>query len=94
MAHPHFNFTVEEIISQKRVTQKQIDEIKEWLNEGEEYPDLVEEQIVLFLLSCDCKRQETCATIVAHYKAKLGVPKFFDDRNVDSRELQLQMRAM
>lgn len=93
MAYPRFNFTVEQMILEKRVTQMEIDGIKEWLN-GEDYPELVEEQIVLFLLSCDCKFKETCATIAAHYKAKLNVADFFDDRDVDRADLQLQMTVM
>lgn len=93
MARPHFNFTVQEVINQNRVTREKIEELKLWL-QTEDFPELVEEQIVLFLLSCDCIVSATQATIKAHYKSKLNVPEFFNNRNVDLADLQQQLNIV
>lgn len=93
--HPHFNFTAQEIIEQGRVTRQQIDEFKTWLmTVNPEYPELCEEQIILFLLSCNCDLDATKATVKAHYTAKLSVTEFFDDRDMDREDLQLHLNAV
>lgn len=91
----HFNFTVQEIIEQGRVTRQQIDEFKSWLaTRTNDYPVLSEEQMVLFLLSCDCDQEASKATVKAHYASKLNVNEFFTDRDVDREELQQQLTVV
>lgn len=88
-----FNFTAQEMIDQNRVTRRQIDEFKVWLD-TQDYPDLVEEQMVLFLLSCNCEMETTKATVKAHYECKLNRGQFFDDRDVDLVDLQQELKAV
>lgn len=89
----HFSFTAQDVIEQGRVTREQIDEFKGWLK-TQDYPELSEEQVVLFLLSCDCEQEATKATVKAHYHCKLNVKEFFDDRDVDMEDLQQQLRVV
>lgn len=80
------------MVAKGRVSREGIEELKEWLK-GEDYPELTEEQLVVFLLSCGCELEATQKTIRAHYRSKLNVPEFFDERDVDREELQAQIRV-
>lgn len=88
-----YNFSVEEMIEQGRVTREQIDALKLWL-QTQDYPELGEQQVVLFLLSCNCDQEATKATVKAHYTSKLTMTDFFDDRDVDRADIQHQLDVM
>lgn len=82
-----YQFKAKEIIDQGRTTQAAIDDIKEWLTTTT-IPQLPEELIVLFLLSCENNLNSVKNTIQAYFKIKSEAPEIFNDRDVDSDELK------
>lgn len=87
-----FGFTAKQIITENRVTQGEIDSIKNWLNNNE-LPELSEEQITLFLLSCNNDENSTKATIKAFYRIKKQSPEIFDNRKIERENLQQQLKT-
>lgn len=91
---PQFNFTVETVLT--KVTREQIGEIRTWTQTQNDVtiPDLCDEQIALFLLSCNNDRKYTQNTISAYYKIKRNAPELFDDRDLDRSDLLHQLTAL
>lgn len=83
---PPFDFAAQSIIDEGRCRREDVEAIKLWLQTQQDLPDLSEEQIVCFLLSCDNDQEATRVTITAHYKYKKNLPEIFDNRNVDDQE--------
>lgn len=90
---PEFNFRAERVVEQGRVGRKEIDEIAGWVK-TEGLPELCDEQIVLFLLSCDNDVEFTRTTIRAYYRCKREAPALFDDRDLRRRDLQHQLGVL
>lgn len=80
---PSYDFTVDTIIEQGKVRKSDVEKVKSWLRGEADVPNLTEEQIVVFLLSCNNDQSSTRATIKAHYGFKRNLPELFDDRSVD-----------
>lgn len=76
---PKYLFRAEDIISEGRVTSEEISSIKLW-NQGEDLPLLSDEQIILFLLSCENDQDVTKVTIKAHFDLKEKAPDIFINR--------------
>ncbi|KAK9875988.1 hypothetical protein WA026_011088 [Henosepilachna vigintioctopunctata] len=82
-----FEFTAIDIVKQGRVNRKDIEEIKEWLK-YENLPDATDEQVVLFLLSCDSDIEKTKSTILAYYKYRNIGPNISNNRDINCKELK------
>ncbi|XP_050292928.1 alpha-tocopherol transfer protein-like [Anthonomus grandis grandis] len=91
-----FYFTPKEILNENRTSQENIDIIKDWLLTLEEsvVPEIQDELIILFLLSCDNDIPLTKNTIVMYYKCKAESPEIFDDREMDRADIQKAMNTI
>lgn len=83
---PFFDFTAQSMIDSGRLKRADVDDLKIWLKGQRDVPDLNDEQIVCFLLSCNNNQDATRTTIKSHYRYKKMLPEFFDDRSVDDDE--------
>lgn len=93
MNKPQFNFNVQTVIDQGRVNREEIEEIKKWIT-LEEIPDLSDEQIALFLMSCNGQREFTKNTIKAYYQLKRSAPELFDNRDLERKDLIHQLQVL
>lgn len=91
--YPKVGFTAETIINDGRTTRQSIDDVTEWLK-TQDLPDLSDEQIALFLLSCDNEYELTKNTIKAYFSAKKFGPEVFNDRDLNRPDIQLQLRTL
>jgi hypothetical protein len=86
-------FQAKTIIEEGRTTQSALDEIKVWLSTTS-LPELQDEFITLFLLSCLNNVFETKNTIQAYFRIKNSAPEIFNDRDVDGDELKKATNVM
>ncbi|KAK4878816.1 hypothetical protein RN001_011322 [Aquatica leii] len=82
-----FGFTKNEIIEEKRVTEDKINNVRDWLMERS-YPNLKDEQIIIFLVSCLNDLDLTKKTIKSYYAAKTDAPEMFTCRSVENEDLR------
>lgn len=96
MKPPQYNFNVQTLIAEERVKRDDIETIKTWIKtqqevEENEIPmELCDEQIALFLMSCDGEKENTKHTIKSYYKLKKKAPELFDCRDLVKRKDLLQ----
>lgn len=83
----NFGFTVEEIIKDGLIEQFEIEEVKSWSLKQTNLPFLTDEQLAIFLLSCDKNKERAQKTIMEYYRIKLKVPQFFTNRDVDRENI-------
>lgn len=83
---PSFDFTVDTLINDGRLKRADVDAIKIWLQQQQDIPELCEEQIACFLLSCSNETAATCSTIKAHYSLKRNNRELFNCSNFDGDE--------
>ncbi|KAJ3652496.1 hypothetical protein Zmor_018454 [Zophobas morio] len=88
-----YGFKAQTIIDEGRTTQDAINEIKKWLSETK-FPEIPEEMIALFLLSCQNVIKDTQRTIKAYFKLKSGAPEMFTGRDINNEELQKASRVV
>lgn len=94
---PQFKFTVQTVIDDGRVSREEIEEIRTWVmktDEEEQIPELCDEQIALFLMSCDRDKDLTKNTIRAYYKVKRNAPELFDRRDLERSDLMHQLQVL
>lgn len=89
-----FSFTAQEIIKEGRTTQKAIDTIRIWLYETNHLPNIPDQMIVLFLLSCNNVIESTKNTIQAYYTCKRNGPELYDNRDIEIEELQRSLKVV
>ncbi|KYB26927.1 alpha-tocopherol transfer protein-like [Tribolium castaneum] len=82
-----YQFKAKSIVDEGRTTQTAIDNVKEWLK-NTKLPQLPEELIVLFLLSCQNNLNSVRNTIQAYFKIKNEAPEIFNSRDIDCDELK------
>lgn len=87
-----FGFTISELIEQGRVHQSDVDSLKNWLS-TETVPKLTNEQVALFLLSCNNQADQTKTVIKSYYKIRQMAPELFTERRVNSDQLQKQLNV-
>lgn len=93
MALP-YEFKASTIVKQGRTTQQAIDEIQNWVPTEEKIPRIPDELVVLFLISCENNIEATKNTIKAYFRIKSEAPDIFNDRDVDSKDLQKATNTM
>ncbi|RZC33256.1 hypothetical protein BDFB_010368 [Asbolus verrucosus] len=86
MALP-YEFSAETIIDEGRCTRRAVNEVRDWLLTTS-LPEIPEELIVLFLLSCRNVVADTQSTIRAYFRIKSGAPEIFDGRDIDGESLK------
>lgn len=92
-----YQFTPQEIIAQGRTTEENLSVIRNYVEQLNQKPvpkKIQDEMLVLFLLSCKNDIELTKKTIVCFYECKRNGPEIFDDRNVQSTELQKVMNTV
>jgi hypothetical protein len=82
-----YKFNVKTLIESGRTTQSVLDEVRVWLTTTS-LPELQDEFIALFLLSCRNDISKTRNAIQAYFKIKQEAPEIFSDRDVDGDELK------
>lgn len=87
MAAPFFD---EEKLIKDNLAGNAVQEIRLFLAE-EKLPKLRDEQIMLFLMSCDNDKNFTKETIKIHYQIKKNYPKYFTNWNVERPDFQYQL---
>lgn len=92
---PSLGWNLKKLLDSNRVFQTSIEQIRTWLKDTNEpnIPELSEEQIVMFLLSCNNALLATKNTIKAYYKTKQQAPLLFDDRDIERDDLQHVQRT-
>jgi len=93
MSKIKYGFTAQQILNEGRIKQEDIDNIKAWLS-TQNYPELTDEQIILFLLSCYKEQEATRTTIKVFYSTRNGAPNLFDNRNMDRQDIQKQLKTV
>ncbi|KAK4878749.1 hypothetical protein RN001_011255 [Aquatica leii] len=83
-------FKASEVIESGRVTCNQISVLRQWIAQ-ERLPDLTDEQLILFSLSCFNNLDDTKKTINAFVTIRNGCPALFSNRMVLAKELQEQL---
>lgn len=78
---PPFEFETQCVIDSGRTKKNHINEIKAWLNENLQIPRQCDQQVVLFLLSCNNDIELTKKTILNYYKDKCNAPELFCNRD-------------
>lgn len=68
--------------------------IRDWSDTIATIPQLTDEQIVSFLLSCNNKEEPTKRTIKEFYSARGNGPELFNKRNPDNANLQQQLNVV
>ncbi|XP_066144708.1 alpha-tocopherol transfer protein-like [Euwallacea fornicatus] len=91
-----YQFTSEDIVKQGRTTQESIDAIRAWLSsvQSESLPEIQDELIVIFLLSCEHDIPLTKNTIIMYYKCKKNGPEIFDNWNMERLDLKRAMNTV
>lgn len=91
-----FLFTPDELIDKGRTTRENIDIIRTWLSnlENKHLPEVQEELIVIFLLSCENDIPLTKNTILMYYQCKKGAPEIFDDRDMEREDIKKAMNTI
>lgn len=82
-----FGFTAEEILQDNIVEQSDISKLKLWISTQKGIPNLTDEQIIGFILSCNKNQELAQKTITAYYSIKRKVPQFFSNRDVDRKDI-------
>lgn len=90
---PQFKFSAKDLIAEGRTSQRDVDEMRSWLA-TQELPKLSDEQVVIFLLSCNNDHDGTKKTIEAYYKSRKNGPELFDNRDLDRADLQKQLNTL
>lgn len=89
---PTFNFSAQKIIEKGRVPRELFDQLKQWC-QSQQLPNLSDEQIVIFLLSCYNELEATQNTIHSHFKCKLSAPDLFFNRDFRAEDIQKSMKV-
>lgn len=90
---PRYGFTAQKVIDDGRTAWQDVEELKKWLS-TQDFPKLTDEQVVVFLLSCDNDHEATKKTIEAFYYSKTNAPELFNDRNLERPDLQKQILTL
>lgn len=91
---PQFKFNVQTVIDDGRVSREEIEEIRCWMQMEQEIPDLCDEQIALFLISCKRDINFTKNTIRANYRMKRNAPELFDSRDLERSDFLQQLQVL
>lgn len=90
---PKCAFQVQALIDNGRITREEIIVLEDKLQDVN-VPPLTDEQIALFLLSCDRDLDFTIRTIKEFFKARLSGPELFDERCLEREDLQYQLNVI
>ncbi|XP_017777262.1 PREDICTED: alpha-tocopherol transfer protein-like [Nicrophorus vespilloides] len=85
-----FGFKAEDVIAEGRTTREEIEELRRMLVDVN-VPELTDEQIVLFILSCDRDLKFTVTTVKEYYSARKNGPELFSNRDLERPDLQYQL---
>ncbi|KAK5638471.1 hypothetical protein RI129_012766 [Pyrocoelia pectoralis] len=85
-------FTAKQVLDEGIIDLDPINTIKNWLT-STEFPTLSDEQIILFLVSCDHDIEFTQETIKVYYKIRSSSPELFTNRRVSGDGIQSALRA-
>ncbi|XP_044260789.1 uncharacterized protein LOC123008831 isoform X2 [Tribolium madens] len=88
-----YEFKAKTVVEEGRTSAVLIQEMKNWLSTTN-LPQLQDESIVLFLLSCQNNVEETQKTIRAYFKIKSEAPEIFQNRDIDDEVLQKAMKVV
>ncbi|EFA04969.1 clavesin-1 [Tribolium castaneum] len=88
-----YEYKAQTIVDEGRTSHALIQEVKNWLSTTD-FPQLQDESIVLFLLSCQNNVEETQKTIRAFFKIKSESPDIFQNRDMDDEVLQRAMKVV
>lgn len=83
-------YNMELLFQDNKVGLTDVENLRKFLLE-ENLPTLNDEQIVLFLLSCDNNIDFTKETIKSHYRIKMDHPKYFKNRSVDRPDIHFHI---
>lgn len=92
-----YQFTPQEIIAQGRITESDLNTVRHYVEHLNQKPvpeKIQDEMLVLFLLSCENDVELTKRTIKAFYECKKDGPEIFDNRDMQSDEIQKAMNTM
>ncbi|RZB40160.1 CRAL TRIO domain containing protein [Asbolus verrucosus] len=84
---PKYEFRAEDIIQQGRIQQENLERLRS-LCIAQNMPPMSDEQLILFLLSCDDRVEFARNTIAAYFKCKKNAPELFYNRNIDAEGLK------
>ena len=88
-----FSFSAKEIIESNRTTAANIDNVRLWLT-SQALPQLTDEQIAAFLLSCDNNEDMTRKTITSNYQLKCKFPELFTNRYLQDEKIAKILRVV
>lgn len=83
-------YSTETLIKDNQISCTDLQDLKEFLI-NENLPKLSDEQIIIFLLSCDKNVDFTKETIKLHYKIKKDYPKYFTNRSIDRQDIHFHI---
>lgn len=83
-------YNTEDLIKDNEISRTDLQDLREFLLE-ENLAKLSDEQIIIFLLSCDKNIDFTKETIRAHYKIKKDYPKYFTNRSIDRPDIHFHI---
>nr|XP_022902017.1 alpha-tocopherol transfer protein-like [Onthophagus taurus] len=90
---PTYGFKSEDIVNSNRITQEEIDEIKEWAL-TQKVPRLNDEQVVNFVLSCERNIDLAKNTVIEFYKTRKDYKELFNNRDLDDDDIKSQLEAL
>lgn len=85
-------FKAELLYSLGEVDGKSVDIINEWMSTTK-IPALSDEQVILFLISCDNNVEFTKKTIEAYHQIKNSLHEVFTDRKLNGIDIQSALRS-
>ncbi|KAK5638470.1 hypothetical protein RI129_012765 [Pyrocoelia pectoralis] len=88
-----FGFKAEQLIADGTADAIAIGTIKDWLN-GTKIPHLSDEQIVLFLASCEEDIEFTQRTIKMFYHIRSSSPQLFSNRSLGADDIQSALQSV
>lgn len=83
-------YNTEVLFQDYNICLSEVQQLKEFLLE-ENLPQLSDEQIIIFLLSCDQNINFTKETIKSHYRIKKDNPKYFKNRSIDRPDIHFHL---
>ncbi|KAF7287662.1 hypothetical protein GWI33_006007 [Rhynchophorus ferrugineus] len=91
-----YKFNIDDVLKENRTSKDNIEFIKDWLckTKHNSIPNIQDELIVIFLLSCDNDLELTKHTIEVHFICKKQCTQLFSERDITRDDLKKALRTV
>ncbi|KAK9875982.1 hypothetical protein WA026_011082 [Henosepilachna vigintioctopunctata] len=86
MSLPKYEFTLQDVLQEKHISQDEITELRIWMPTVN-LPVISDEMILTFIIACRRDIEGAKRALTAYFLCKNRSPEIFNDRDIDSEEL-------